>query len=69
MNDEALKNLVRSAVSPVAIQDPTHDLWPEVADRILARPSWSWIDFTVAVGSCLALLLFPRTLPLLAYLL
>jgi hypothetical protein len=69
MTDEALKKLLRSAVSPVAIQDPTHDLWPAVADRLRARPSWSWIDFTVAAGLGLALVLFPRTLPLLAYLL
>ena len=69
MTDEVLKNLLRSAVPPVGIQDSEHDLWPAVADRVRARPSWSWVDLTVAAGLGLTLVLFPRALPLLAYLL
>jgi hypothetical protein len=69
MTDEVLKNLLRSAVPPLGIQDLEHDLWPTLAARIEARPSWSWVDLTVAAGLGVALVLFPRTLPLLAYLL
>jgi hypothetical protein len=62
MTDERLKDLLRSAVPPMAGQRPPRDLWPLVVNRIQARATWSWIDISLTAGVVIVLLIFPKAL-------
>ena len=71
MNDDQLKNLLRSAFPELDSQKPSRDLWPSIVNRIQAPAAWSWIDISVAVGVgvgvAIALVMLPKALLLLAY--
>jgi hypothetical protein len=67
MTDEHLQNLLRSKIPHALGERPARDLWPEVLNRIEARPAWSWIDVGLAAGVATALVIFPQAAWLLSY--
>ena len=66
-DDERLQQLLRSALAASGDRRGASDLWPHVVDRMQRRPSWTWIDMTVAAIVATALLLFPEGVFLLSY--
>ena len=66
--DTRLVSLLRSAVPPIGnAAAPSRDLWPLVATRQQAGPTWSWLDVSLALGVAVVLLLRPDWLVPLAY--
>lgn len=59
-DDERLKNFLKAAMPPSALEAPARDLWPLVARDRSTRPAWSWLDIGLAAAAALALLIFPR---------
>jgi hypothetical protein len=68
--DEALKELLKRAAGGPADRELKRDLWPEMLRR-LERPSVRvpWWDWALAAALLLCLLLFPKTIPAVLYLL
>lgn len=67
IDDNRLRQLLRSALPLPADQGPSGDLWPRVVTRVETPPSWSWLDMSLAAMVAGALLMFPEGLFLLAY--
>ena len=67
IDDDGLRQLLRSALPLPADQGPSGDLWPLVVRRIETPPAWSWLDMSLAATVAVALLMFPDGLFLLAY--
>ena len=67
IDDDRLRQLLRSALPPPADHGPSGDLWPLVVRRIERPPAWSWLDMSLAAMVALVLLMFPEGLFLLAY--
>jgi hypothetical protein len=67
IDDDSLKQLLRSALPRAADREPSRDLWPLVVNRVQARAGWSWLDVSLAAGVTVVLLMFPGWLFLLAY--
>jgi hypothetical protein len=69
-DDQRLRDLLRSALPPTPDVAPPRDLWPRVARRLRAPSGWSfwsWVDVGLAAAVVIALVLFPKSLWLLAY--
>ena len=67
IDDDRLRQLLRSALPPPADRGSSRDLWPRVVRRIETPRAWSWLDMSVAALVGVALLMFPEGLFLLAY--
>lgn len=71
MNDDRIKNLLRSAFPPATDDKPTRDVWPLIVERIQAPTEWSRVDICVAAGvltgTTIALVILPKALLLLIY--
>jgi len=67
IDDDRLRQLLRSALPPPTDEGPSGDLWPRVVGRIETRSAWSWLDMSLAAMVALVLLMFPEGLFLLAY--
>lgn len=67
IDDDRLRQLLRSALPLPVDQGPGGDLWPRVVRRIETPPAWSWLDMSLAGMVAVALLMFPEGLFLLAY--
>lgn len=65
--DQPLRDLLRSALPPVAELEPARDLWPSVIHPRPVRSELPWLDLGVAAAVALVLSLFPDWLWLLAY--
>ncbi len=66
MNEENLKELLRSALPPATGQGPIRDLWPAIVQRIESPPAWSWLDISILAGVTIGILVFPSSLVLMA---
>jgi hypothetical protein len=68
--DEALKELLKRAAGGPADRELKRDLWPEMLRR-LERPPLHvpWWDWALAAALLLCLLLFPKTILAVLYLL
>jgi hypothetical protein len=67
IDDDRLRQLLRSALPPPTGSSPSGDLWPRVLRRIETSPGWSWLDMSLAAMVAVTLLMFPEGLFLLAY--
>jgi hypothetical protein len=66
-DDTQLAALLRSALPPVAIREPSRDLWPAITNRSERRMPWSWVDVGLAALVLLSMAAWPETMLLLAY--
>ena len=66
-DDDRLHDFLRSALPPIADQDPSRDLWPLVVNRIHAPVRRSWFDIGLAAVIAIMLMMFPEWLSLLVY--
>jgi hypothetical protein len=67
-NDEKLRELLRSAVEPVADTELKQDLWPRMLrklDETTIRASW--LDWALIALLPVWLVLFPEVIPALLY--
>ena len=67
-----LRNMLESAVPPVADSEPRRDLWPLLLRRIADPPPRTslrmpWLDWALLGLAATALFLFPALLPALLY--
>ena len=67
MTDDELVRLLRAAIPPTTADELPTDLWPSLVRRIEPRPTWFWIDLTLAVAIAVALFIISEWFPLLAY--
>jgi hypothetical protein len=67
MTDDEIARLLRSTILPASADRTHRDLWPSVRQRLDERPSWGWLDATLATALVVVLVLFPDWLSLLAY--
>ena len=67
IDDDRLRQLLRSALPAPADRGPSGDLWPRVVRRIEAPSAWSWLDMSLAALVAVVLLAFPEGMFLLAY--
>ena len=67
MTDDRLRHMLQSAFPPAIDGESSRDLWPLVANRMEARPEWSWFDASLAGAVTIVLLMFPGWLPFVAY--
>ena len=68
--DEALKELLRRAAPCPLDRELKRDLWPDMRQRIERPPvRIPWQDRAIAATLLLCLLLFPKTIPAVLYLL
>jgi hypothetical protein len=66
-DDEHLRGFLKAALPPMRNERPSRDVWPLIAARTSARPSWSLADWSAAAVIVGALLLFPKWFWFLAY--
>jgi hypothetical protein len=67
--DQALTEMLRRA-APSPDCELKRDLWPEMRRRLERPPvRIPWVDRAIAAALLLCLLLFPKTIPALLYLL
>jgi hypothetical protein len=66
-DDDRLRQLLWSALPPVAAETPSRDLWPSIVQRSRARARFSRTDVTVAAGVAIVFVLFPKWFWFLAY--
>jgi hypothetical protein len=66
-DDDRLRQLLRSALPPVATADPSRDLWPSIVQRSRAHPRWSLTDLSVAAVIAIVFMAFPKWFWFLAY--
>lgn len=66
MNDEQLQRLLQSAVPPVLAGATPADAWPRIEARTSTGPRWQLSDTALAAAIVTALVLFPKTLLVLA---
>lgn len=65
---EAMKKLLKTAVSPIKDAEPRRDLWPQMLRRLEAAPSRvPWWDWALLAGTVAAVFLFPSVLPALLF--
>jgi len=68
--DEALKELLQRAAPCPPDRELKRDLWPEMRQRLERSPvQIPWGDCAIAATLLLCLLLFPKTIPAVLYLL
>jgi hypothetical protein len=68
--DEALKELLKRAAGGPADRELKRDLWPEMLRRLKRPPvRFPWWDWALAAALLLCLLLFPKTILAVLYLL
>jgi hypothetical protein len=67
IDDDRVRQLLRSALPPPTESSLSGDLWPRVLRRIETPPAWSWLDMSLAAMVAATLLMFPEGLFLLAY--
>ena len=68
-NDDRLQPLLRAAFPPPLEQEPAHDLWRRVEQRMDEPAPWSWSWFDAGLAACAAVALFavPGSFMLIAY--
>ena len=66
-DDTQLAALLRSALPPVTVDDPSRDLWPRVVSRARQRTRWTWLDIALAAAGAVALFKWPDAMLVLAY--
>ena len=67
-NDEQLRELLRSALAPVADTDLKQDLWPRMLRKLDEQTSRvSWVDWVLIAVVSVLLFLFPEVIPALLY--
>ncbi len=66
-DDDRLRDLLRTALPPVADRQPSRDLWPKVVGRLREPAGRVWFDVGVAAATVAAALFFRDWLWLLAY--
>ena len=68
--DEALKQLLQRAAAGPGDGELKRDLWPEMRQRLERPPvRIPWEDWALAATLILCLLLFPKAIPAVLYLL
>lgn len=66
-DDDRIRTLVRSVVSPAEGGEPARDLWPLVVARLHAPVGRSWQDLALAAATIAVLLRLPHLALLIAY--
>ena len=67
-NDEEPRELLRSAVAPVADTDLKQDLWPRMLRKLdESTIRVSWLDWALVAVLPLWFILFPEVIPALLY--
>jgi hypothetical protein len=68
MNDDELRQLLKSAVPPVADTELKHDLWPHMLRRLDERAvRVPWPDWALVALLAIWLFAFPAAVPGLLY--
>ena len=67
-NDEKLRELLRSAVAPVADTELKQDLWPRMLRKLDEETTRiSWFDWALIALLTVLCFLFPEVIPALLY--
>jgi hypothetical protein len=67
-NDEKLRELLRSAVAPVADTELRQDLWPRMLRKLdESTTRVSWLDWALLAFLTVLFFLFPEVIPALLY--
>jgi hypothetical protein len=66
--EEELENLLKQAIQPTEAE-LQRDLWPQMLNRLAEQPraAVTWFDWALIAVLVLALLLAPKSIPLLLY--
>jgi hypothetical protein len=67
-NDEKLRELLRSAIAPVADTELKQDLWPRMLKKLDEQTvRVSWLDWALVALIPVWFLIFPEVIPVLLY--
>ena len=67
-NDEKLRELLRSVITPVADTELKQDLWPRMLRKLDEQTiRISWLDWALMALLSVLLFLFPEVIPALLY--
>jgi hypothetical protein len=67
-DDEKFRELLRSAIAPVADLELKRDLWPKMLHKLGERvPRVSWLDWALVALLAMWLLFSPEAIPILLY--
>jgi hypothetical protein len=67
-DDEKFRELLRSAIAPVADLELKRDLWPKMLRKLDGRaPRVSWLDWALVALLAMWFLFSPEAIPLLLY--
>jgi hypothetical protein len=66
MTDDQLRQLLQSALPPIAAEADPKDAWLAIDARLDSRPAWTPVDLVLVTGVILGLALVPDALLLIA---
>jgi hypothetical protein len=68
MEDEDVKRRMQESLGKWKETEPKRDLWPRMIERLEeGERGWHWVDWVLAGGSLIWLMVFPELLPALLY--
>ena len=67
-DQERIKRLLKDSLPPISDAEPQRDLWPQMLQRLDARPSAPpWFDLALAGGLAVFSVALPASIPVFLY--